>query len=61
MTEQNEYPAQDAIAVLAHCFWEEEGHPDGKAEEHWQKAEAQLCDGEPAKQQAQGQVDELRN
>ncbi len=28
----------DEIAALAHRFWEEEGRPEGKAAEHWQRA-----------------------
>ena len=26
------------IAALAHKFWEDEGRPDGQAENHWQRA-----------------------
>ena len=36
---------EDRIRVQAHRFWEEEGRPDGRAHEHWQRAEAAL-DGE---------------
>lgn len=30
------------IARLAKQIWEDEGRPEGKAEEHWHRAEAQL-------------------
>ena len=33
-------PAQ--VSALAQKIWESEGQPDGKAEEHWLRAEAQL-------------------
>lgn len=36
---------EDRIRVQAHRFWEEEGRPDGRAHEHWLRAEATL-DGE---------------
>ena len=29
---------QSKIAALAHKFWEEEGHPEGQADIHWQRA-----------------------
>ena len=42
MTETNENPTHDEIAALAQKFWEDEGQPEGKAEEHWERAQAQL-------------------
>jgi hypothetical protein len=33
------------IAALAHRIWEEEGHPHGRAEQHWLRA-AGLVDTE---------------
>ncbi|HEX8280181.1 MAG TPA: DUF2934 domain-containing protein [Chthoniobacterales bacterium] len=33
---------RDAIAARAREIWEEEGRPDGRAEEHWLLAEAEL-------------------
>jgi hypothetical protein len=30
---------QEHIAALAYKFYEEEGRPEGKADEHWAKAE----------------------
>lgn len=27
---------------MAYALWEQEGHPEGRAEEHWLQAEAQL-------------------
>jgi hypothetical protein len=38
----NPVPSQQEIADLAQKFWEEEGRPEGKAEEHWRRAEAEL-------------------
>jgi len=37
---------EDRIRALAHRFWEEEGRPDGRHDEHWQRACDQL--GAPA-------------
>ena len=35
----NLIPAEHSkIAALAHKFWEDEGHPEGQAENHWQRA-----------------------
>ncbi|MFZ1414445.1 MAG: DUF2934 domain-containing protein, partial [Defluviicoccus sp.] len=33
---------QSQIENRAHKIWEREGRPDGKAEEHWQRAVAEL-------------------
>lgn len=33
---------RDAIEARAREIWEEEGRPDGRAEEHWLRAEAEL-------------------
>jgi hypothetical protein len=35
-------PTEEAISVLAHKFWEEEGRPEGRAESHWLRAVAEL-------------------
>jgi predicted flap endonuclease-1-like 5' DNA nuclease len=35
---------EDTIRALAHQRWVEEGHPDGRAEIHWQWALASLAD-----------------
>ncbi len=32
------------VQIIAHRLWEEEGYPDGRAKEHWAKAEA-IVDG----------------
>lgn len=29
---------QSKIAALAHKFWEDDGRPDGQAENHWHRA-----------------------
>jgi len=33
---------ESRIRSLAHRFWEEEGHPQGKEEEHWRRAQEAL-------------------
>ena len=35
-------PSNEDIARLAQLYWEEEGHPDGRAQDHWRRAEEQL-------------------
>lgn len=36
--EQNQLDIEHDIRTLAHQFWEEDGKPEGKAEEHWNRA-----------------------
>jgi hypothetical protein len=31
-------PADEEIALMAYHLWEDEGRPDGKADEHWRRA-----------------------
>ena len=40
--DQADFPTHDDIAALARTIWEEEGKPEGKAEDHWRLAEHQL-------------------
>ncbi len=35
-------PSDAEIAIVAHRFYEQEGRPDGKAEEHWARAKQEL-------------------
>ena len=35
-------PSRDEIALIAWQFWQDEGQPEGKADEHWRRAEEQL-------------------
>ena len=35
-------PAREEIAQLARRYWEEEGRPEGYADRHWFRAEAEL-------------------
>ena len=35
-------PSMEQIAERAQQLWEEEGRPEGKADEHWARAEAEL-------------------
>jgi hypothetical protein len=39
---QTEPHFHEEIAPLAHSYWEQEGQPQGKADEHWHRAEWQL-------------------
>ncbi len=36
--------SRDQIAERAFEIWEKEGHPDGRDQEHWQRAEAELAE-----------------
>ena len=33
----------DRIRERAHAIWEAQGHPEGKAEEHWQQAADEIA------------------
>jgi hypothetical protein len=35
-------PSDEDVASLARRFWEEEGSPEGRAEEHWKRAQEEL-------------------
>ena len=35
-------PSDRDTAILARQIWEDEGRPEGKAEEHWARAQIQL-------------------
>lgn len=50
------------VRARAHGFWERDGCPDGRAEEHWRRAEMELMAEENARQvpQAGGPEDEPR-
>lgn len=50
MSEPNETFSEDDIAAVAKQIWEEEGRPEGKAEEHWEKARRHLLDEKGAGQ-----------
>ena len=38
----NEANLEQEIARLAHRYYEEEGRPEGRAEEHWLRAEREI-------------------
>jgi hypothetical protein len=42
MDNQKPPPSEQDISALARRFWEEEGQPEGQAEEHWLRAEEEL-------------------
>ncbi|MBI2719838.1 MAG: DUF2934 domain-containing protein [Rhizobiales bacterium] len=42
---------EERVRAIAYAIWEEEGRPDGCAEDHWLKAE-QLVDAEAAPREA---------
>jgi hypothetical protein len=50
MSTEHHPAVQAQIAALAHQFWESEGKPKGKAEEHWKRAEEHILEtlGGPA-------------
>ena len=51
MSDQNNTPTEDEISTLARRIWEDEGQPEGKAEEHWRRAEEQLRESLPNKEE----------
>jgi hypothetical protein len=50
MSTEHHPAVQAQITALAHQFWESEGKPEGKAEEHWKRAEEHILEtlGGPA-------------
>lgn len=54
MDKQNKPHTHEEIAPLAHAFWENEGRPEGKADEHWQRAEEQLIRNRHRDQESEG-------
>ena len=36
-------PSDEEIRARSYMIWEREGHPEGKSEEHWQRARAELA------------------
>ncbi|MBI5397453.1 MAG: DUF2934 domain-containing protein [Verrucomicrobia bacterium] len=36
------WPTHDEVAAFAHLIWEKEGRPEGRRDDHWREAEAQL-------------------
>jgi Protein of unknown function (DUF2934) len=40
--EQQPSPSEEEIGIRSYLIWEREGRPDGKSEEHWLKAKAEL-------------------
>ena len=49
-TEQSYVDQEAEIAALAYRFYEEEGRPEGKASDHWLRAEREIrTPSEPAK------------
>lgn len=41
-SKSNPVLTHDGITARAHRIWEEEGRPDGRADEHWRRAEQEL-------------------
>jgi hypothetical protein len=35
-------PSEEQIRVRSYLIWEREGRPEGKSQEHWQRAKAEL-------------------
>jgi Protein of unknown function (DUF2934) len=44
--------SEDAIRTIAHDLWEAEGRPEGRAEQHWQRAVDSLSAPVSAKAEA---------
>ena len=42
MSESDDQFTEEDIAAVAKQMWEEEGRPEGKAEEHWKRAKEHL-------------------
>lgn len=51
-----EKPSEAAIAAAAQRIWEDEGRPEGKAEEHWTRAEEQLRKKLPGDEEEQVRI-----
>lgn len=47
-------PSNDKIKMRAFAIWEEEGRPDGKHLEHWERAEREIANGANGAQPPQG-------
>ena len=44
----------EQIRIRAHRIWEEEGRPDGRHDDHWERASRELDLGSPAGQEQEG-------
>ena len=42
MPDSSNNPTHDEISALAQQFYDEEGRPEGKADEHWVRAQEQI-------------------
>lgn len=40
--EQKPTPSEEQIRIRSYLIWEREGRPDGKSEQHWLRAKAEL-------------------
>jgi hypothetical protein len=47
---------QKEIALRAYFIWEREGYPDGREQEHWALAEAEVLSEQPAKKSAHQKI-----
>ena len=45
---------QERIRSRAYLLWEQEGRPEGRAEAHWLRAEAELADVNPGEEAPPG-------
>ena len=54
MDTQNSAHAHEEIAPIARALWENEGRPEGKADEHWQRAEEILVKNRHRHQEDEG-------
>lgn len=55
--ETTRQPSEERVRAIAYALWEEEGRPDGRADEHWHRAMeiavAELADPDWLKRQEQ--------
>ena len=51
--------SEEQIRTLAFYLWEQDGSPDGRADEYWEKARRQLGLEGPAQDEAAGFAEEL--
>lgn len=52
---QSHQPTCEAIAARAYEIWQEEGCPEGQAEQHWLRAEQELSSGSQFRQGGAGE------
>ena len=49
--------SEEQIRTLAFDLWEQDGSPEGRADEYWDKARQQLSSGSDSESTADGKID----